>query len=399
MAKRGHGEGTLEWDEKRNCYYAKVTYKDPITGQPKRKKIKGTKKKAESLKIGQAWLKEIDKGLLPGGDKTLLWEWLERWLQDYAKPVLRVKSYDKYEGTLRCYIKPYLGDVPLGRLKSPDIQRHFNWLLTNGGKQGKGISTSTVKATRRYLSMAMEQAVKAGLVLMNVVKDTRPPKLITQEIHPLTKEQALALIEVAKRKGPVPHIVVLLALSTGMRLGEIFGLQWDCVGIQQGTISVRRALITGRKLEEGKWLQEPKTAKSMRQIPLPEEIVSELRKYKTWQDQHISKLGDKFENHNFVVANQFGRPVDTSNFTTRQFKEMLVEADLNRSVKFHDLRHTHATLLLLEGIHPKIVQERLGHSSIKMTLDTYSHLLPGMQEGAVKALQGIFCETTSQYAA
>jgi len=397
MSKRGHGEGSLEWDAPRNCYYVKVSYKDPTTGQAKRKKLKGTNKKAESLKIGQKWLQDLEGGLLPDADKTTLWEWLERWLQDYAKPTLRVKSYDKYEGCMRCYIKPQLGNVQLGNLKSPDVQRVLNKLLSEGGRGGKGISTSTVKATRRYLSMALEQAIKAGLLTRNVVKDTIPPKLIKKEIHPLTKEQAVALLGVAKTKGQIPHIVMLLALSTGMRLGEIFGLQWDCVDLKKGIIFIRRALITGRKLIEGKWLQEPKTQKSKRQIPLPTEVAEELRKYKAWQEEYIEQFGDKYENNNFVVSNMFGKPVDTSNFTTRHFKTMLLDASIDRSVKFHDLRHTHATILLLEGINPKIVQERLGHSTITMTLDTYSHLLPDMQDAAVKALEGLFREKPAIY--
>lgn len=397
MSKRGHGEGSLEWDAKRNCYYVKVTYKDPATGDTKRKKLKGTAKKAESLKKGQKWLEELEGGLLPDADKTTLWEWLERWLKDYAKPTLRVKSYDKYEGCLRCYVKKYLGHVQIRKLKSPDIQRLINKLLTEGGKDGKGISTSTVKATRRYLSMALEQAVKVGILTRNVVKDTIPPKLIKKEIHPLTKEQAMALIAVAKTRGQLPHIVILLALSTGMRLGEIFGLQWDCVDLEKGTIFIRRALITGRKLKIGEWLQDPKTQKSKRQIPLPTEVAEELRRYKAWQAEYIAQLGNKYENNNFVVANMFGRPVDTSNFTTRHFKSMLLEAGIDRSVKFHDLRHTHATLLLLEGINPKIVQERLGHSTVTMTLDTYSHLLPDMQDSAVKALEGLFREQSAVY--
>ncbi|CVK18401.1 tyrosine-type recombinase/integrase [Sporomusa sphaeroides] len=394
---RGHGEGTLEWDRKRECYFVKVTYKDPMTGETKRKKLKGTQTKAASLKIGQQWLENLEGGLLPGTDKTTLWEWLERWLQDYVKQKVRVKSYDKYEGCLRCYVKPQLGNVQIGKLKSPDVQRLLNKLLNEGGKNGNGISTSTVKATRRYLSMALEQAVKAGLVIRNVVKDTIPPKLTKKEICLMTKEQVTALLCVAKQKGQVPYIVILLALSTGMRLGEIFGLQWDCVDLERGVVFVRRSLITGRKLVTGQWLQEPKTQKSKRQIPLPDKVTEELRIYKTWQEEQIAQLGDKYENNNFVVANMFGRPVDTSNFTTRHFKAMLVDAGIDRSIKFHDLRHTHATLLLLEGINPKIVQERLGHSTVTMTLDTYSHLLPDMQDTAVKALEGLFRESSTGY--
>lgn len=397
MAKRGHGEGSLEWDKSRECYFVKVTYIDPATGDTKRKKLKGTTKKAESLKIGQKWLQELEGGLLPDANKTTLWEWLDRWLQDYAKPNLRVKSFDKYEGCLRCYVKPSLGSIPMCKIKSPDIQRLLNRLLNEGGKLGSGISTSTVKATRRYLSMALDQAVKVGLLTKNVVKDTTSPKLVKNEIQVLTKEQTMVLLAVAKEKRQPPYIAVLLAVSTGMRLGEVFGLKWECLDLNKGIVYVRRALITSHKISGGEWFQEPKTAKSRRQIPLPAEVTQELRKYKEWQDEHKKQLGDKYENNGLVIANIFGRPVNTSNFTTRYFKELLVGAGIERSVKFHDLRHTHATLLLLEGIHPKVVQERLGHSTVTMTLDTYSHILPDMQDTAVKALDGLFKEGNAVY--
>jgi integrase len=119
-------------------------------------------------------------------------------------------------------------------------------------------------------------------------------------------------------------------------------------------------------------------------------VTKELKKYKKWQDWQRHLMGDKWEDNNMVLANSFGRVIDTSNFTTRFYKKMLVAAGIDRSVKFHDLRHTHATLLLLQGVNVKVVSERLGHTSIKMTLDTYSHVLPDMQETAVKALEGMF---------
>lgn len=390
MSKRGHGEGSLEWDEKRQCYFVKVSYKDPSTGQTKRKKLKGTKKKPESLKIGQKWLQDLEGGLLPDADKTTLWEWLDRWLQDYAKPRLRVKAFDKYESCLRCYIKPHLGNVQIGKIKSPDVQRVLNRLLSEGGSKHTGISTSTVKATRLYLSMAFDQAVKAGLLTRNIVKDTIPPKLIKSEISPLSKEEAPILIEAAKKSGPLPHIAILLALSTGMRLGEIFGMKWDCVDLKKGIIFVKRALITSHKISGKNWFQDPKTSKSRRQIPIPLDVNKELLLYKEWQEKRIQELGDKYDDNNLVLANQFGRPVDTSNFTSRYFKAIVAEAGISRNIRFHDLRHTHASLLLLKEVNPKIVQERLGHSTVTMTLDTYSHLLPDMQDVAVKALEGLF---------
>ena len=390
MAKRGHGEGTVEWDKKRQCYFAKVTYTDPKSGEKRRKKIKGTQKINETLKKGREWQEAVESGrLIPDAHAITLGEWIDIWIAEYVKPNVRVKSYDKYEGCLRCYVKPVLGNVPLSKLRSPDVQRLFNRLLTEGGASSQGISTSTVKATRRYLSMALQQAVKAGLILRNIVADTKPPKLIKAEIRPLTKEQAEALLVAAKKSGKVPYIVILLALTTGMRLGEIFGIKWDCVDLGRKVINVRRSIITGvsrRKTFEENF-QEPKTQKSRRQIAISSGVARALRRHKAWQKWKKRILGDKFHDHNLVVTNILGGILNTSNFTSRSFKEMLESAGIETSFKFHDLRHTHASLLLRAGVHPKVVQERLGHSTVTMTLDTYSHLLPDMQDKAVDALE------------
>jgi|GEM_PF-313758 Site-specific recombinase XerD len=464
--KRGHGEGTVRFNSQKGYWEARFTYADPITGEAKRKMFTG-KSQREALTKGRKKLKQIENGLLPDAEKLLLGTWIDRWLEDYVKARVRVKSFDKYEGCLKCYIKPYLGSIPLGKLRSPDIQQLFNKLLKEGGRpfvkklkddtvvnledstevklkgdtvmkledgtevklkdstvmklkggtvanledgtvfklkddtvmklqkgavvieEKRGISTSTVKATRRYLGMALDQAVKVGLIAKNIVKDTDAPKLVKKEICPLTKEQAAALTAVAKAVGEIPYMAVLLPLATGMRLGEVFGLKWDCVDLEQGLIHVKRSLITGIKGYNGERLQEPKTAKSRRQIPLPLDVTRELRKYKKWQEWQQQLLGNKYIDNNLVLPNQWGQFYDTSNFTTRIFKKMLTKAGIDESFKFHDLRHTHATLLLLQGVNPKIVQERLGHSTIAMTLDTYSHLLPNMQNVAAEALTGM----------
>ena len=402
---RAKGDGTLVWDEKRKCYFVIITYKDPVTGQSKRKKLKGAETKSPkgesaSLKIGQKWLEEIEKGLLPEARNIKLWEWLDRWLQDYAKPRVRVKSFDKYESCLKLYVKPTLGDVPLAKLKAADIRRLIQRLLIDGGKEkikivdGKevkerrGLSSLTVRNTRRYLIMALDQAVKEGLIIRNVSRDVDPPKLIKKEIIPLTKDNVAILVQVAKQVGGMPHMAILLALSTGARLGELFGLRWDCVDLDKGIIYIKRSIITSHGTKGT--FQEPKTAKSRRQIPLPDEVAKELWKYKKWQEWHKQLLGDKWQENDLVLASAWGRVVETSNFSSKTFKELLDKAGISRKVKFHDLRHTHATLLLLQGVNPKVVQERLGHSTISMTLDTYSHVLPDMQDTAVKALEGLF---------
>ncbi|CQR73442.1 Tn916 family transposase [Sporomusa ovata DSM 2662] len=423
---RAKGDGTISWDEQRNCWFVRVTYKDPKTGETKRKKLKGSKDntpkgKSVTLRIGQNWLEQIQTGMLPDADKMTLGDWIDTWLKEYIKPNVRIKSYDKYEGCLVQYVKPKLGNIVLGKIREVHLTALFNELLTSGGKKQIGLSSSTVRATRRYLSMCLEQAIKSDLLQKNPVKQTKPIKLVKAEIQTLTEGQADSLTaaafaavqkadqdyalraakaaEKAAQTGKYTQVsmanivhysaymAILLGLGTGMRLGEIFGLSWDAVDVEKGIVYVKRALVTSRP---GVNFEEPKTKASRRQIPLSSDIASELRKYKALQEWRKNLLGDQWSELNLVITNEFGGVFNTSNFTSRYFKPLLLQISAPKGFKFHDLRHTHATLLLLKGIPVKVVSERLGHSTVAMTQDTYAHVLPEMQEEAVKVLEGMF---------
>jgi len=423
---RAKGDGTICWDEDRGCWFVRVTYRDPKTGETKRKKLKGAedntpKGKSASLKIGQKWLEQIEQGMSPDVEKITLGQWIDTWLKEYIKPNVRVKSYDKYEGCLVQYVKPKLGRFPMRKIRETQLTALFNELLVSGGKKGTGLSSSTVKATRRYLSMCLEQAIKSDVLQKNPVKQTKAIKLVKVEIQTLTEIQADNLTAVAYAMAQEAdqnyalraaktaektaktgiytqvamsnivyhssYMAILLALATGMRLGEIFGLSWDAVDIEKGIIYVKRALVTSRA---GVNFEEPKTKASRRQIPLPSDITVQLRKYKALQEWRKNILGDQWSSLNLVITGEFGGVFNTSNFPSRYFKPLLKKINIPASFKFHDLRHTHATLLLLKGIAVKVVSERLGHSTVAMTQDTYAHVLPEMQAEVVKVLDGVF---------
>ncbi|MBP2658645.1 MAG: hypothetical protein H6Q69_1677 [Firmicutes bacterium] len=253
---RATGEGTIYKNEKLNRWEGQFSYVDPETGKSKRKKIIGSSQK-EVAAAGKSFLKSLEDGLLPEAGRITVWEWLERWLADFVKPKVRLKTYEKYECYLRNYIKPIVGNIALCKLKAPDLQRIFNNMLTTGGREGKGVSTSTARATRRYISMAFNKAMQVGLLTKNVVLATDAPRLIKEEIKPLTEEQADKLLQVAKegeyiyfgvkqRQKPSIDtqylqqeycIVILLALDTGMRLGEVFGLKWSDIDFDNSTFA------------------------------------------------------------------------------------------------------------------------------------------------------------------
>jgi|SRR5262245_26722095 len=190
--------------------------------------------------------------------------------------------------------------------------------------------------------------------------------------------------------GDPQRTTLLFALATGMRPEEYMALQWKDVDLKQGTAIVRRVLI--RTKGGGWYFNEPKTPKSRRTITLPPSLVRELIEHRRAQNEARLKAGEHWQNYDLVFCTEAGTPLQINNFTARHFKPALVRAKLEASIRLYDLRHTHATLLLLAGEHPKVVSERLGHSSVTLTLDTYSHVLPNMQMSASEKLEKLLFE-------
>lgn len=331
--------------------------------------------------------------------RTTLSQLMDYWLKNYKKNSIRPKTYARYESCLRLYINPYLGTLLVSHLTPQIIQDQLNDLSTGQIKGIKGgtISSSTIRCTRRYLSEALDYAININLIKRNPSKMTKPPRLVCREISPLSTQQSVDLTHEMKKQYFLhenepyrmvyyaSYIAVLIALSTGMRLGEVFGLCWDAVDLTNNIISVKRTISTGLK---EKTFAETKS--SRRSIPISKKTTEELKLFQEFQECYKQSLGDKWNTHQFkpLITGVFGSILSTSNFKSRYFIPVLQKLGLQDRT-FHDLRHTHATLLLQQKINPKIVQERLGHSTITITLDTYSHLVPDIQKEAVKALEHI----------
>ncbi len=394
MAKRSNGEGTAYYDKNRQRWEAQATYKD-ADGNVKRKKFTA-KTQREVNKKKSEWQKNLNDGLLPEADKLTVGMWVERWLEDFVKPSVRIKTYEKYYACMK-YIRAKFEDVLITKISVPDVQRLFNELIISGGENNQGLSSSTVRGIRRYFIACLEKAVKLGFLVKNPAKLTDPPRLTKNEIHPLNKEQAKFLLDTARNAAKIGlenrrknaemsecdvYIGVYIALSTGMRLGEVLGLKWDDIYFDRNIITVRRSRVA---TSHGVSIEEPKTGVA-RKIPIHDDLTKALKKHQKYQAWHKAILGDKYEESGWVIAGSFGRNYYPKHFSYRKYKKLLEAAGIDKTFTFHDLRHTHASLLLLDGINPKIVQERLGHSSIEMTLDTYSHLLPDTQDVAVKAV-------------
>ena len=360
-----------------------ITYELPQDGSDKRRQrtqtVRGTKRDAQQELT--RLLREIDTGGFVEPNRLTIGEYLERWLADYAKPNVGGKTYEVYRNHLRTQIIPPLGAIPLARLSPLDLQGLYARLRTEGRKDGRpgGLSARTILHFHRILHKALDQAVKWRLVARNVCDAVEPPRPQQQESHVLDEEQTVRLLEAAK--GTQLHLPILLACATGARRGELLALKWENVDLEAGVICIRQALEqTTGSLK----FKTPKTTKSRRTVVLPRFAVEALTRHRGEQAQHRLLLGPAYQDSGLVIARPNGLPVRPDNFST-EFGAFLKQHDLPH-VRFHDLRHGHASQLFKAGVHVKVVRERLGHSGVGITLDTYGHVLPGMQEEAAQRL-------------
>ena len=393
MSKRNAGEGSFYKDEARKIWVYEYSYHD-VDGRRRRKKFAGKTKQVAKQKAKE-FRRKLDLAKQPQVEVVTVEVWLHECMTTMVKPRVRARTYEKYVSSLKNYILPAFGSMPLRDVTVEALQRHFNGLLAQGGSKGNGISPSTVRAARRYFSMCLDEAVRAGKLASNPVKMTRPPKLTKREIVVLTKDEVDNLIDTAMEldhpyMGRMLSELISLTAHTGLRQGEVFGLKWDDVDLDQAALHVRRSLA--HVVGQGAVFQAPKTMKSRRNVALMPKDVERLRSYQVWQRQYADSLGNMFHWQDLVFTSPFGEPLSPTNFARRYFHPLLKKCHIPAGFTFHGLRHTHATLLLQMGVNPKVVQERLGHSSIKVTMDTYSHVLPDMQRPAVDALNKIFKE-------
>lgn len=353
---------------------------DPETGKQKfhHKTIHGRKKDAQAY-LNKV-LREKDLGIFVEPARMSLNQYLDRWLTTAARPRLRPSTFQSYEYVLRQYIRPTLGSRPLDKITPLDIQA----LYTALGK--RGLSSRTIRYSHTVLRNAMSQAVRWRLLAHNPATDVDLPKQRREEMRPLSPTEARRFLEAAAEDSL--GILFELLLTTGLRPGEALGLTWPDVDLEAGRLHVQRSLSKDAK--GGDWrLQPPKTPRARRTVPLLPSTVQALRRHRRHQAEERLKAGTAWRDSDLVFTGRNGAPLEYRNLVKRHFKRVLEKAGLPNNIRLYDLRHTCATLLLAAGENPKIVSERLGHASIAMTLDVYSHVLPDMQESAVAKLNGL----------
>lgn len=294
-------------------------------------------------------------------------EYLDFW-KESTFGNLEITTREGYIQKIDKHIKPYLSDIYLEKLTPLHLQKFYDEKLKNGriDKQG-GLSERTVLALHRIIYSALEQAVKWQLVIRNVAKAVDPPKAKKYKAKYLTDKQTEQLIESAKNTDI--YIPIMIAIYTGARRGEVLGLNWENVNLEKGTIKIVDNLCTTK---EGLIIKQPKTSSGTRTIAISNTLVEILKKHKIKQLEYKMKLGKEYKDNNMVCCYEDGRLFNPKRFSAK-FNELLKNNNLPL-IRFHDLRHSHASLLVKLGVEPKIISERLGHSNIGITMDLYSHL-------------------------
>ncbi len=306
-------------------------------------------------------------------------EFMTRWLEDSAHPRVRPKTYDSYAQIVRLYIEPEVGHIQLSKLSPQEIQQLLNKMLK------KGLSPRTVRYCLAVLRMALGRAYKWSLVPRNVALLVDPPRSRRYEMRSLSPEEARTFLNTVK--GDRLEALYSVALALGLRQGEALGLRWEDIDMDKCTLKVRYAL---QRIDGKPQLVEPKTQKSRRTIYMPQVTVTALHAHRVRQLEERLAAGTRWKESGLVFTSTIGTPLDPRN-AFRLFQEALQRAGLPH-IRFHDLRHTCASLLLAQEVHPRVVMETLGHSQISLTMDTYSHVIPALQRDAADRMNALLSE-------
>ena len=371
---RANGEGSIY--RRKDGRWAGAAYVLTPDGTRKRKTAYGKTRKDVSTKLA-AMQEKSRSGIAATPGRLTVKAFLEAWMRDVQEPRLSPATYQTYEGYIRNHIVPALGSKPLGQLTASDVRG----LL--GAKSREGKSAATVKQLHAIIRSALQHAMREDLVPRNVAKLVVVSNPERRDVEPLTPEEAKMLLKAAK--GHDWEALWTLYIGLGLRRGEALGLRWSDVDLENGRLRVVQSLQRSRGELR---LKSPKTDTSRRRIVLPAFCVDALRRHLVAEGVKLASLGMPLEPDTLVFTSQSGTPIEPRN-VNRAFVALLKKAKLRR-VKLHDLRHTCASLLLAEGVAPRVVMELLGHSAIAVTMNTYSHVIPALQDESAQRMDALF---------
>lgn len=394
--KRANGEGSIRQrkDGRWEGLYT-INYK--------RKSVYGKTKEDVRKKLNKIQ-SEIDSGSYIEKTNITFGNWLDEWLEVYAKPTVKLSTYGSYEGYIRNHIKPEIGKIKLKDLRADMLQKFINQKLIDGrcdkikdkktnkliNKKG-GLSEKTIKNMYNMIHLSLKQAYKNRLVYQNVSELISLPKQKRTEMRVLSvdEQQALQKAVQDERLG----VGITLTLFTGIRLGELLGLKFNDINFDNKTITIRRTLNRLKVFDNPDKktdivIGEPKTNKAKRTIPLQDFIIPLLKAHKARIMTERLKVRNMYKNNDFVICNEFGSHIEPRTYQDF-FKKMLKKAEIENA-NFHSLRHTFATRALENGFDIKVLADILGHADASTTLNKYAHALPDHKKVSMEKLSGLY---------
>jgi integrase len=370
-------------EQKGKTFYAVVDHgHDPVTGKRRRSWHKSGTTKRDAQRLLQRLLDDAEDNTFIEPDRINLADYLTRdWLPTIRNEV-RPSTFDSYRRSVEIHVIPHLGAARLQSLRPIDLTRYYTMLLESGRRDGRGgLSPKTVRNIHLMLRKALDDAVSLLFLRTNPAVGAKPPRVSAvkhQTIRYWTPTELRTFLDANKDH----HHWALwyLGATTGMRRGELLGLRWRDVDLAARRLSVRHTIVSvGYKITHS----DPKTSRGERTIDLDDRTVEVLLQHRTDQEAARIQVGEGYDDQDLVFAKPSGAPLQPD-LVTQAFERRLVRTDVPR-IRFHDLRHTHATLMLQAGVPPKVVSERLGHATVAFTMDVYAHVIPGMQAEAARA--------------
>ncbi|KHS57629.1 integrase [Terrisporobacter othiniensis] len=390
MAKRrSNGEGSIVKNMRNGIqigWRASITIGTDDRGKLVRKQFTGKTQQDVKNKL-QEYKKQMLMGVL-NEDKLTVSDWFYSWLFDYRKQDLKPKSFQRYHGIYKNYIENTdFGNIKLNDLRTTHLQRHYKKLLDNG------VTPTTIKQINTNLKTCLNEAERQGYIQKNWCKlVTLPKKEDNKEVKVLTKQEQEKFLEAIK--GHELELLYIVALGTGLRIGEILGLKWSDIDFKNNELHVNRSLQKAAIYENDKIVRyevqetTPKTKNSLRTIPVPQNIIKKLIAHKKEQNELILLLQEEYDNKNYVFCNKLGKSIEDKR-PGRNLKTILTSIGIE-PIKFHALRHTYATRLFEAGIPPKTVQHLMGHADIETTMNIYTHVMKEQKLEAVDKINSIF---------
>ena len=349
--------------------------RDPLTGRRNRAYKTVSCSEKEAKKIMRRMITDIEQNKIVKKNHKTVEEWMSEWINLYL-PNVEETTRVGYKTKIRCYINPYIGDIQISSLRAEHVQKMVNGMLD------KGLSPKNIRDTFNNINAAMKKAVVLRYIPYNPCAGVELPKLKKYRAKVYDNDMIHTLLEIAYDTDM--YLPILLGALLGLRRGEMLALRWDHIDLKNKVIHIRSNMVNG---EDGFIIKAPKSEAGIRDLVIGDEVVAELKRARLQYMEDALSYGRGFQNLNFVIRQEDGSPLHPDSMT-RKWSRFLKEHDLPH-IRLHDLRHSNATALILAGVNPRVVQQRLGHSDVNITLNTYTHVLPEMDIDAAAKLDAI----------